>query len=85
MSYARQILASSGRKSPFDTDVVVEALSDCIQACIADTDADLGGERPGGHGEVHPALPGLHGRLRGHARRPQPAGRERPERRAAAA
>lgn len=45
MSYARQILASSGRKSPFNADVLVEALdalSDCVQACIADTDADLG-------------------------------------------
>lgn len=45
MSYARQILASSGRKSPLDAEAMVEAidaLSDCIQACIADTDADLG-------------------------------------------
>lgn len=45
MSYARQILATSGRKSPLDADDLVDAidaLSDCIQACIADTDADLG-------------------------------------------
>lgn len=45
MSYARQILASSGRKSPLDADGLVDALhalSDCVQACIADTDADLG-------------------------------------------
>ena len=45
MSYARQILASSGRKSPFDAGGVVDAidaLSDCIQACITDIDADLG-------------------------------------------
>ena len=45
MSYVRQILVSSERKSPFEADVLVDALdalSDCIQACIADTDADLG-------------------------------------------
>ena len=45
MSYARQILTSPGRKSPLDSGLLVDALdalSDCIQACIADTDADLG-------------------------------------------
>jgi hypothetical protein len=44
MGYARQILASSGRKSPLDSALVgdaIVALNDCIQACIADTDADL--------------------------------------------
>lgn len=45
MSYARQILASSERKSPFEAAALVDAinaLGDCIQACIADADADLG-------------------------------------------
>jgi uncharacterized membrane protein len=45
MSYARQILASSGRTSPLDSALLgdaLDALNDCIQACIADTDADLG-------------------------------------------
>ena len=45
MSYARQILAGSERKGPLDAGALVDALdaiSDCIQACIADTDADLG-------------------------------------------
>jgi hypothetical protein len=45
MSYARQILASSGRKSPLDSALLgdaLDALNECIQACIADTDADLG-------------------------------------------
>ena len=44
MGYARQILASSGRKSPLDSVLLgdaLDALNDCIQACIADTDADL--------------------------------------------
>lgn len=44
MSYARQILARSERKSPFEAGALgdaVDALRDCIQACIADTDADL--------------------------------------------
>jgi hypothetical protein len=44
MGYARQILASSGRKSPLDSALLgdaLDALNDCIQACIADTDADL--------------------------------------------
>ena len=44
MSYARMLLASSGRKSPLDSVLLgdaLDALNDCIQACIADTDADL--------------------------------------------
>ena len=44
MGYARQILAGSGRKSPLDSALLgdaLDALNDCIQACIADTDADL--------------------------------------------
>ena len=44
MGYARQILASSGRKSPLDSALLgdaLDALNDCIQACIADTDTDL--------------------------------------------
>ena len=44
MGYARQIVTSSGRKSPLDSALLgdaLDALNDCIQACIADTDADL--------------------------------------------
>ena len=44
MGYARQILASSRVKSPLDSALLgdaLDALNDCIQACIADTDADL--------------------------------------------
>jgi len=44
MGYARQILASSRGKSPLDSALLgdaVDALNECIQACIADTDADL--------------------------------------------
>ena len=44
MGYARQIVASSGRKPPLDSALLgdaLDALNDCIQACIADTDADL--------------------------------------------
>jgi hypothetical protein len=44
MGYARQILASSIGKSPLDSALLsdaLDALNDCIQACIADTDADL--------------------------------------------
>jgi hypothetical protein len=44
MGYSRQILASSARKSPLDSALLgdaLDALNDCIQACIADTDADL--------------------------------------------
>ena len=44
MGYAPQILASSARKSPLDSALLGDALdtlNDCIQACIADSDADL--------------------------------------------
>ncbi len=44
MGYARQIIASSARKPPLDSVLLgdaLDALNDCIQACIADTDADL--------------------------------------------
>ena len=44
MGYARQILSSSIGKSPLDSALLgdaLDALNDCIQACIADTDADL--------------------------------------------
>ena len=44
MGYARQILASSIGESPLDSALLgdaLDALNDCIQACIADTDADL--------------------------------------------
>ena len=44
MAYARQILVSSAGKSPLDSALLgdaLDALNDCIQACIADTDADL--------------------------------------------
>lgn len=45
MSYARTLLGSSGRKSSLDADLLadaLDALNECIEACIADTDADLG-------------------------------------------
>jgi hypothetical protein len=45
MSYARMVLASSGRKPPLDSVLLgdaLDALNDCIQACVADTDEDLG-------------------------------------------
>lgn len=44
MGYARLIIASSARKPPLDSVLLgdaLDALNDCIQACIADTDADL--------------------------------------------
>jgi len=43
------LLASSGHKSPLDSVLLgdaLDALNDCIQACIADTDADLGEKDP---------------------------------------
>jgi hypothetical protein len=44
MSYARQLLDSYPRTVNLDAGLVaatIDALSDCAQACIADTDADL--------------------------------------------
>ena len=44
MGYARQIVALYDRTSPLDPTLLgdaLDALNDCIQACIADTDADL--------------------------------------------
>lgn len=44
MGYARQIVESSAQASPIDSALLgdaLDALYDCIQACIADTDADL--------------------------------------------
>jgi hypothetical protein len=44
MSYARQILDTYTRESHLDRATLgdtIDALNDCIQACIADTDADL--------------------------------------------
>ena len=45
MSYARQMLSVYPDQSRIDAGVLagaIDALSDCIQACIADVDADLG-------------------------------------------
>jgi hypothetical protein len=45
MSYARQLLDSYGGTVNVDVAVLaaaIDAISDCAQACIADTDADLG-------------------------------------------
>src|SRR6266480_6120117 len=45
MSYARQMLSAYPHQSRIDAGVLagaIDALSDCIQACIADVDADLG-------------------------------------------
>jgi len=44
MSYARQMLSAYADQSRIDAGVLagaIDALSDCIQACIADVDADL--------------------------------------------
>ena len=44
MSYARQLLDSHPRTFNLDAGLLaatIDALSDCAQACIADTDADL--------------------------------------------
>jgi len=45
MSYARQMLSADPHQSRIDAGVLasaIEALSDCVQACTADVDADLG-------------------------------------------
>ena len=45
MSYARQMLSAYPDQSRIDAGVLasaIDALSDCIQACTADVDADLG-------------------------------------------
>ena len=45
MSYARQLLDSYQRTVDVDVTLLaaaIDAMSDCAQACIADTDADLG-------------------------------------------
>jgi hypothetical protein len=47
MSYAHQMLDSYPRTVNVDTSVLaaaIDAISDCVQACIADTDADLSEE-----------------------------------------
>ena len=44
MSYARQMLDTYPRTSGLDADVLaatIDALTDCVQACTADVDADL--------------------------------------------
>jgi uncharacterized protein DUF326 len=44
MSYARQMLDTYPHHSPADAEVLaaaIDALSDCVQACTADVDADL--------------------------------------------
>ncbi len=44
MSYARQLLDTYPRTLGFDRDLLaatIDAVSDCAQACVADTDADL--------------------------------------------
>lgn len=44
MSYARQLLSTYPHHSPIDAGVLagaIDALSDCVQACTADVDADL--------------------------------------------
>lgn len=45
MSYARQMLDTYRSMVPVDAGLLaatIDAISDCLQACIADTDADLG-------------------------------------------
>ncbi len=44
MTYARQMLDTYPHQSPIDAGVLtaaIDALSDCVQACTADVDADL--------------------------------------------
>ena len=44
MSYARQMLYTNPGDSTIDTGVLagaIDALSDCVQACIVDADSDL--------------------------------------------
>ncbi len=44
MSYARQMLGTYPHQSRFDAGVLaaaIDALSECVQACTADVDADL--------------------------------------------
>ena len=44
MSYARQLLSTYPHHSRIDAEVLaaaIDALSDCVQACTADVDADL--------------------------------------------
>ena len=44
MSYTRQLLDTQSRTSDVEADLLagaIDALSDCAQACVADTDADL--------------------------------------------
>lgn len=44
MSYARQMLDTYPHQSRINADVLataIDALNDCVQACITDTDADL--------------------------------------------
>ena len=78
MSYARQLLDTYPRALTVDAGLLaatIDALSDCAQACTADTDADLNEEQPCRDGHVHPAVPGLHRYLRRHPRGDQPPGR----------
>ena len=47
MSYARQLLDTYRRALDVDLSALaaaIDAITDCAQACIADTDADLGGQ-----------------------------------------
>jgi hypothetical protein len=50
MSYARLMLGACPVSFKVDTDLLaatIDALSDCAQACIADTGCDLGEENVG--------------------------------------
>jgi len=78
MSYARQMLDTYPRALTVDASMlaaVIDAITDCAQACITDTDADLGEQNPDRDDQVHPAVPGLRRRLHRHRRGHQrPAG-----------
>ena len=56
MSYARQMLDTYPRALTVDASMlaaVIDAITDCAQACITDTDADLGEQNPDGDDQVH--------------------------------
>ena len=78
MSYARQMLDACPRVLNVDTGLLaatLEALNDCTQACVADSDCDLGEQNV----IVHPAVPGLCRCLHRYRRGPKPPGGVRPQ------
>jgi len=88
MSYARQMLDTYPRALTVDASMlaaVIDAITDCAQACITDTDADLGEQNPDRDDQVHPAVPGLRRCLHRRRRGGQPSDGLRRRRHQAAA